>query len=71
MRCLACNIELTDYEATRKDSNDQYIDLCNTCFKAAEYEFDTNDRLDLLEEADYVLKDDLDYLHSDENMIKY
>lgn len=69
MRCLACNIELTDYEATRKDANDQFIDLCNHCFKASEYEFDTNDRLDLLEEADYQLKDDLDYVHSSENML--
>lgn len=71
MRCVACNIELNDYEATRKDSNNQYLDLCNTCFKASEYEFDTSDRLDLIEEADYDLKDDLEYLHTPENMLEY
>ena len=52
MRCLACNTELTDYEATRKNSNGAFIDLCNTCFKESEYEFLTDDRLDLLHESD-------------------
>jgi len=32
MRCRACNDELTDYEATLKDSRaDDYFDLCVQC----------------------------------------
>lgn len=55
MRCLACNVELSDYEATRKSNNGDYIDLCNHCFDASDYEFETNDRLDLYSEADIVI----------------
>ena len=32
MRCLACNVELSDYEATRKDVEAQFIDLCSYCY---------------------------------------
>jgi NAD-dependent SIR2 family protein deacetylase len=32
MRCLACNVELNDYEATRKDKENNFIDLCNYCY---------------------------------------
>ena len=37
MRCRACNVILTDYEATRKyaDAPNVYIDLCNNCFNVA------------------------------------
>jgi hypothetical protein len=35
MRCKACNIELTDYEATLRCSNtDEFIDVCTTCLSA-------------------------------------
>jgi hypothetical protein len=41
MRCLACNVELTDEEANRKFENheeikapeDKYIGLCNHCMR--------------------------------------
>lgn len=33
MRCLACNTALNDYESTRKDSNDYFVDLCNPCYR--------------------------------------
>ena len=37
MRCLACNVELTDFEATRKYSNtDEFIDLCNRCHASSQ-----------------------------------
>lgn len=52
MRCLACNTELNDYEATRKGSNGIFMDLCNQCYKATGYDFSTNDRLDLINESD-------------------
>lgn len=54
MRCLACNVELNDFEATRKDKRGNYIDLCNHCFDASEYEFETIDRLDLYSESDII-----------------
>jgi hypothetical protein len=66
MRCVACNIELNDYEATRKDSAGRFLDLCNHCFKASEYEFDTVDRLDLLEESDIVYENNSTEPYSDE-----
>ena len=32
MRCRACNVELSDYEATLKDTqSDGYFDLCLDC----------------------------------------
>jgi NAD-dependent SIR2 family protein deacetylase len=31
-RCNACNVELTDTEATRKDLHGDFLDLCNTCY---------------------------------------
>lgn len=37
MRCLACNVELTDFEATRKYSNtEEFIDLCNRCHASSQ-----------------------------------
>lgn len=35
MRCKACNVELNDFESTRKDSNDEYIDMCMECLTAS------------------------------------
>jgi NAD-dependent SIR2 family protein deacetylase len=31
LRCRACDEDLTDQESTRKDTNDDYLDLCNEC----------------------------------------
>lgn len=31
MKCLACNKELTDVEATRKDIRGNYVDMCGFC----------------------------------------
>lgn len=34
MHCQACDVLLSDFEATRRVKNThQYIDLCNRCFK--------------------------------------
>jgi hypothetical protein len=33
MRCQACNAELNDYEAVRKDSNGEYLDICSQCLR--------------------------------------
>ncbi len=32
MHCLACNCELTDVEATRKDTHGKFLDLCTYCY---------------------------------------
>ena len=33
MRCMGCNKELTDFEATRRYADsEEFIDLCNDCF---------------------------------------
>ncbi len=53
MRCLSCNIILTDREATRKSLNtSEYLDLCNSCL--SETDIIVNDTLweDLEEEED-------------------
>ena len=35
--CIACDVLLSDYEATRKivrdDGSISYLDFCNTCYK--------------------------------------
>lgn len=31
MKCLACDVILTDNEATRKNEHNEFIDLCNSC----------------------------------------
>ncbi len=35
MKCKACDVELNDFEATRKDSNEEFIDMCGECLKAS------------------------------------
>jgi len=53
MRCLSCNNNLTDYEATRKSAfSGQYIDLCNHCFASVNDDLQTLERLDLAHEQD-------------------
>jgi hypothetical protein len=48
MRCLACDANLTDFEATRKSSiTGQYIDLCNGCFSTIKDQVYTIERPDL------------------------
>lgn len=52
MRCKACNIELTDYEATLRCANtDDFVDMCVACLSAAGDE-NYNDRDDLRSLAD-------------------
>ncbi len=34
MRCLACNVELNDYESTRQNNDGEYLDLCNYCYNS-------------------------------------
>jgi len=53
MRCLACNKELSDFEATRKSTETgEYIDLCNTCFSTIKNVVLPEEREDLREVID-------------------
>jgi hypothetical protein len=60
MRCISCNVALTDYESTRKSlvTND-YFDMCNSCFKTIKNDLAYRDRLDLISSNDFNEVDDL------------
>ncbi len=54
MRCLACNVALSDFEATRKSAaSGDFLDLCNNCYHHTAEDIDTIDRIDLKSESDY------------------
>jgi protein-arginine kinase activator protein McsA len=52
MRCKACNINLSDFESTRKSSTSgEFIDLCNTCYSTIQQDVDpASEREDLRHE---------------------
>lgn len=53
MRCIACDVELTDYEATRRYATSrEFVDLCNTCSAVSLYDVAVIDREDLRTLAD-------------------
>ena len=60
MRCISCNVALTDYESTRKSlvTND-YFDMCNSCFKTIKNDLAYRDRLDLISSNDFNEVDDI------------
>ena len=37
MKCRACDCILSDTEAVRKDSNDEFLDICYDCDSGREY----------------------------------
>ena len=56
MKCYACNVNLNDYESTRKSRvTGDYMDLCNKCFKGLD--------IQVFEEEDYTTSvyEDPDY----------
>ena len=55
MRCVACNKNLTDFESTRKYTDGDYVDLCNTCWKNSQMysEMTVIERDDLDESSDW------------------
>ena len=36
MRCVSCDEVLSDYEATRKNLNNEFITLCNNCLSESD-----------------------------------
>lgn len=63
MRCVCCNKELSDFEATRKDTQGKYLDMCNTCFKESGliYTLPVIEREDLAEVNDTFDEDSDNY----------
>lgn len=48
MRCIDCDVELTDFEATRRDQRtNQFLDLCNECFRPVADFIPVKERYDL------------------------
>jgi hypothetical protein len=59
MRCLSCNVALSDFESTRKSAaTNEFIGLCNHCFLTIADDVATLERTDLAHEEDDV---DLDH----------
>jgi len=57
MKCYACNVNLNDYESTRKSFvTGEYMDLCNKCFKGLDIqtnEEDPDSSTAIYEDPDY------------------
>lgn len=54
MRCYACNVILSDFEATRRSPGGDYLDTCISCWRVVDPEgsLPTIDRKDLMHEDD-------------------
>lgn len=52
MRCLSCNAELSDYEASRKALSGFYLDLCNACYRVVKDEIPAFGNASLQSECD-------------------
>lgn len=67
MRCLSCNKQLSDREATRKyATSGLFIDLCDGCFKHVESEIPAIDGIGSESDEDYAdFDDDYDLTTSD------
>jgi hypothetical protein len=53
VRCLSCNRNLTDFEATRRyTTTEEFLDLCNRCFASVSEDLHTIERSDLAHDED-------------------
>jgi hypothetical protein len=67
MKCVICDVALSDFEATRKYADTkEFVDMCNHCYSYVKRSIHTIERDDLLTEQDHgeldVRYDDLDDL---------
>lgn len=54
MRCKACNINLSDFESTRKsNTTGEFIDLCNVCYGSIQQDIDPASEREDLRHGDY------------------
>lgn len=55
MRCIACNKQLTDYEATRKSVvTGEFLDMCNGCYKEIKEDVEVIDNAEFISLQDYI-----------------
>ena len=66
MKCQACNINLSDYESTRKDLHGKYLDLCNSCFGTIKQDILVVERSDLATQEEIEREDFIDTLEESE-----
>lgn len=63
MRCKACNVILEDSELTKKDSNNDFIDLCSYCLYASgAVEVDLDNTVEYYQNEVFTDDDDYDTL---------
>lgn len=66
-RCRACDVNLSDFESTRKivrsDKSIDYPDLCNTCFSSSNLNVVSQvvERYDLQESSFEEVVEEIDY----------
>ena len=59
MRCVSCDVLLTDFEATRKSAEtDEFLDLCNHCYSFIRDEVKAIERHDLMSIEDVLDPDE-------------
>lgn len=55
MRCLACNMQLSDAESTRKSQiTGEFIDLCNHCYSTISNDSEDTDFNDISDLKNYL-----------------
>ena len=70
MKCLSCDRILSDFEATRKYPSNEYIDLCNSCFKTIKQDIEYSERMDLMDvEAELEFDDDYPYEEEEDETV--
>jgi len=66
MRCKACDVILSSFEATRKSKvTHEYFDLCNRCFSSIADTIEVVEREDLMTRGD--VEDNIDGYEEEEN----
>ncbi len=59
MRCLSCQVALSNFESTRKYTDSgKYVDLCNECFGTISREVSVTERADLRSTFEEAYEDD-------------
>jgi hypothetical protein len=48
MRCISCDVDLTDFESTRRYETGAFLDLCNDCYQDVGEDIVTINRMDLI-----------------------
>ena len=65
MRCLSCNVILTDFESTRKSESGEYVDLCNHCYREVQSDILAEERQDLQDGNDEWFDEDDGWIELD------